>query len=719
MKKNLFVFISVVVMLVCVFAISASAVTPNNDGEAYTTSNGTTLALYDTDGKALAWFYDSTTSEYVAYRVEIDFTFALNGGRELLPTSTILDTDGDDSTTFPYTVSNMILLNGRDYEAFTYISGTWSSMPLEAIYVNNTFRWINKGSFNSDANLRVFDIPKDTLSTLHFGGSAFWGASNLQSIFIPKSSYFEGSSTFEGSGIQTVEFAGDYEGTKIPNHTFYNCYKLSGHLVLPSSITEIQQYAFAFKSNVADNTVSFTITLPAKLTTVGEKFFQNNNSLIAINFTGTSLKAIDSPAFENCKRLTSVVLPEGLTTLGNCIFLNCSSLTSVTLPTTLTTVNGNNNFAYTGLTEVIGLENTKLTSISYAMFRGLKSWTPDVIKLPNTVTTIATYGFADVGVKKVVLGASLVTISNEAFTGCKSMTEFVLPGGLTSIYFNNSTARLFFVTSTDTTYLETIKSTSGAKEIVPYATYIANTSNYASGKYVISGYNLCDAFYDGVDYVEGVTDCTQDGICTRCGRVFEGQETHAIVETLVFPEGLVASGIYTCDCTNEGCTVIDVLVGDEQGRDVVKPLFTAKGYSLSPDKNAINGGYTINRDTLTLYNDVKKTNLVYGIVIANAEKFDGKSFFNESNKVNTNKALQVEIDNEYSNFDCSINFGTTANNSIKLIICAYVIEGDNVTFIQAESGEPVDSSLVTGGSFKSVTLDYVAALPTSKEEEIA
>ncbi|MBQ2809418.1 MAG: hypothetical protein IJF11_00830, partial [Clostridia bacterium] len=93
--------------------------------------------------------------------------------------------------------------------------------------------------------------------------------------------------------------------------------------------------------------------------------------------------------------------------------------------------------------------------------------------------------------------------------------------------------------------------------------------------------------------------------------------------------------------------------------------------------------------------------------------------FDESNKVNTTKALQVEIDDEYSNFDCSINFGSTANSDLKLIICAYVIEGDNVTFIQAESGEEVDSTLVTGGSFKSVTLNYVAALPTSKEEEIA
>ncbi|MBQ3041363.1 MAG: hypothetical protein IJD42_07190, partial [Clostridia bacterium] len=91
--------------------------------------------------------------------------------------------------------------------------------------------------------------------------------------------------------------------------------------------------------------------------------------------------------------------------------------------------------------------------------------------------------------------------------------------------------------------------------------------------------------------------------------------------------------------------------------------------------------------------------------------------FDESNKVNTTKALQVEIDDEYSNFDCSINFGSTANSDLKLIICAYVIEGDNVTFIQADSGEAVDSSLVTGGSFKSVTLPYVVALVPAESKE--
>ena len=420
MKKRILLFVAIMAMLVCVFAISASAVTPNNEGETFVAADGTNLALYDTEGKALAWFYDSTTAEYVPYRVGIDFTVSLNSGREWLPASVISDTDGDNSTTFPYTTSNMVLLNGRDYAAFTYISGSWKDLPIQAIYVNNNFRWINKSTFNGNTTLKVFDIPKDTESSLHFGGSAFANAKALEYIYIPVNSYFENTSTFEYSGLKSAEFYDQWTGA-MKGYDFYCCYSLET-VKLPSTLTEIPKYSFAFKSVVNDNTTNFKIDIPSSVKSIGEKAFQNNTSLVEINFASTkNLTSIDSPAFENCKRLPKVVLPEGLVTLGNCAFLNCASLTSVTFPTTLTTLNGNNHFWKTALTEVIGLENTSLTTISESMFRGVTSWKPDVIKVPNTVTTIKTFGFADIPAKKIILGSNVVSINNEAFKGCKSV----------------------------------------------------------------------------------------------------------------------------------------------------------------------------------------------------------------------------------------------------------------------------------------------------------
>ena len=223
MKKKILLFALMIAVLACLFAVSISAVTPNNDGEVYVASDGTTLALYDTDGNALAWFKDPTTNEYVAYRVELDFTCTLGGGREIHTNNqTLNDTDGDASTTFPYSLSNMILLNGRDYEAFTYISGTWKTFPMEAIYVNNNFQYINKNAFQTDTNIRVFDIPKThSASKIHIGAYCFHGASNLTEIFIPSNTYFESTSHFEATGITSVEFGSECTFTAIPNYLFY------------------------------------------------------------------------------------------------------------------------------------------------------------------------------------------------------------------------------------------------------------------------------------------------------------------------------------------------------------------------------------------------------------------------------------------------------------------------------------------------------------------
>ncbi|MBR2296023.1 MAG: hypothetical protein IKA43_01290 [Clostridia bacterium] len=150
----------------------------------------------------------------------------------------------------------------------------------------------------------------------------------------------------------------------------------------------------------------------------------------------------------------------------------------------------------------------------------------------------------------------------------------------------------------------------------------------------------------------------------------------------------------------------------------VSAVFSTKGYSLSPDGKAISGGYSVSLDSLALYESVMGK-VTYGIVIANADSFEGKSFFDADNKVNSTKAIQVEINRQYSNFDCSINFGTTSNNTLKLVICAYVIDDGGVSFIQYDKGDSVASSAISGSSFKYITLDMVvASVPVENKENL-
>ncbi len=157
--------------------------------------------------------------------------------------------------------------------------------------------------------------------------------------------------------------------------------------------------------------------------------------------------------------------------------------------------------------------------------------------------------------------------------------------------------------------------------------------------------------------------------------------------------------------------------GSSQDATTVERIFTAKGYSLSPDGKAISAGYTVNHDSLAIYEELMGATS-YGIVIANADAFEGKTFFDESNKINTSKALQVSIDREYGVFDCSLHFDTTSNNSLKLIICAYVIGSDgSAGFVQHTTGESVAQGAIAGGSFRFVTLDIVVALQPATTKE--
>ena len=223
--------------------------------------------------------------------------------------------------------------------------------------------------------------------------------------------------------------------------------------------------------------------------------------------------------------------------------------------------------------------------------------------------------------------------------------------------------------------------------------------------YIVYDYNHCKAFNNNAHDYKGTGSCLDGLHCEICNGIIPGTSEHQIAETLTFANGLTAEGVHLVACQNEGCTV--------KTETTVNAVFTAKGYSTNADKNAINGGYSVDPTSLALYERLIGE-LEYGIVIANANAFGSNSFFNDENKVNTEKSLQVEMDKQYQNFDCTLNFGANTAVELDLVICAYVIEGDNVTFIQSASGKDVT---IGGESFKSVTLAQVIALVPAVSKE--
>ena len=702
MKKKILLTLVVIAMLVFAFAVSVGAITPNNEGEVFVTADETTLALYDTEGKALAWFYDSDTGEYVAYRVEIDFTCNLASGRELRADKPeIYDTDNDSTTSFPYSLSDMVVLNGRDYDAFTYISGTWSNMPLQAIYVNDTFRWINKTSFNGNNTLKVFHIPKTHTGTLHIG-AAFVKANALESFYVPKDAYFESTSTFENSTkLKSVEFHNDWTGalkgyefngctslesvkladtvTSIPTKLFYNCSSLS-FVNIPSKVTAIGQSAFQ------KCTALTQITIPAGFTVIDQYAFCECTSLTSVTFMGNAAEnaTINQAAFEKSGPIEEFCIPEGVVALGNCLF-NQAGVKRLSFPSTLTTISGNSNFEGKALVSVTGFENTKITTIPNDMFKGQSNWKADVVRIPDTVTSIGMYGMADVGATKFILGTGMQTIGTEAFVNCPNVKEIYIPDTVTSItsnaFNNNKTSNiLFFVTSSDSDYLSLVQTgvKANAANIVSYADYSANPSNYLNkGRYVISGVNKCVAFYEG----KHTLDASQSG--------------------LSYPNGFDNKGVYSSYCTkceeslNEEKNALLVIYGTSV------PEYVGNGISI---------GFEVDKAAIKEYEDATNTTVIYGLFAVLQVRLGENDVFNSDGTATEGVMYKEATGLSNTKFAIKIvGFKTEEHKAAKLAMGAYLaVVTDGVgEYHYMQGGTPDEGEKYYFVSYNDVVADAV------------
>ena len=150
---------------------------------------------------------------------------------------------------------------------------------------------------------------------------------------------------------------------------------------------------------------------------------------IPLTIKGYTVNGIDDGAFAN-RSITSISLPNGITSIGNEAFSTCTSLTSISLPNSVTIL-GNKAFAYCSSLTSISLPSS-ITSIEDATFfrcRSLKS-----ITIPNSVTNIGAQAFAICeSLQSVTIPNSVTSIGNKAFRDCTSLQSVTIPNSVTSI----------------------------------------------------------------------------------------------------------------------------------------------------------------------------------------------------------------------------------------------------------------------------------------------
>jgi hypothetical protein len=213
-----------------------------------------------------------------------------------------------------------------------------------------------------------------------------------------------------------------------------------GSITVPSTLGGYTTVAIGYKAFYYCTTLT-SITIPDNVTTIGYQAFYSCTSLSTVNI-GNKVNTIGDNAFYYCTSLSSLTIPNNVTTIGYQAFYSCTSLSYIALGENLKTI-GNNAFAYcSSLTNVTIPDN--VTTIGYNVFAYCSSLTS--VTIGNSVTSLGDTMFAySSSLTSIIIGNSVSTIGNSVFAYCSSLVNITIPNSVTTIGEN----AFYYCTSLD------------------------------------------------------------------------------------------------------------------------------------------------------------------------------------------------------------------------------------------------------------------------------
>lgn len=308
---------------------------------------------------------------------------------------------------FEYSVSEfgeVTIVNYTNYGA--------EEVTVPATIDGNTVGIIGSQAFAYKSSLKSVTLPRHIRV---IRSSAFAYCDNLSSINLPES-------------LNVIDM-----------YAFRNCKALK-EITLPKALWFVECCIFM-------NTGIESINIPPYLSEVDDPFAKSNISSITFDPECTQ---IVSKLFDDCDKLESVVIPEGITTINAWSFAFCDNLTSVKLPSTLTRIG---SFAFENCPNLTSMEFPEgLISIGGYAFEDCKKLAE--VKLPSTLQSLGGQAFGNTAMESIVLPAALTygtntfedsilkeatltegmtTVPDNLFNLCVTLKKVVMPDSITSI----------------------------------------------------------------------------------------------------------------------------------------------------------------------------------------------------------------------------------------------------------------------------------------------
>ena len=257
------------------------------------------------------------------------------------------------------------------------------------------------------------------------------GMTNLTSIIIPNSVTSIGEWAFKETGVYNDEANWENGVLYIDNCLISAKESISGDYIIKEGTRLIASSAFYGCSSLT------SITIPQSVTTIGEQAFAYCFSLTSVTIPN-SVTSIGNYAFNNCSSLTSVTIPNSVTTIGSYAFHYCSSLTSVTIPNSVTTIGSYAFYYCSSLTKTnytgdiegwcgIKFENSSSNPISCSHNLYVNNQEVKALTIPNSVNSIYNYAFYNCSsLTSITIPNSVKSVGKSAFYNCSGkLTKFV------------------------------------------------------------------------------------------------------------------------------------------------------------------------------------------------------------------------------------------------------------------------------------------------------